>query len=35
MESGLSIGTPGVLAALTLAHEKYGKLPWAICFAGN
>jgi len=32
MESGLSIGTPGVLAALALAHEKYGKLPWADLF---
>ena len=32
MESGLSVGTPGVLAALALAHEKYGKLPWADLF---
>ncbi len=32
MESGLSIGTPGVLAALALAHEKYGKLPSADLF---
>ncbi len=32
MESGRSIGTPGVLAALALAHEKYGKLPWAQLF---
>jgi len=32
MESGLSIGTPGVLAALALTHEKYGKLPWADLF---
>ncbi len=29
MASGLSIGVPGVLAALKLVHEKYGKLPWA------
>ncbi len=32
MESGLSVGTPGVLAGLALAHEKYGKLPWADLF---
>jgi gamma-glutamyltranspeptidase / glutathione hydrolase len=32
MASGLSVGTPGVLAALALAHEKYGKLPWADLF---
>ena len=32
MESGRSIGTPGVLAALALVHEKYGKLPWAQLF---
>jgi gamma-glutamyltranspeptidase/glutathione hydrolase len=28
MASGLSVGVPGVLAALKLAHDKYGKLPW-------
>jgi gamma-glutamyltranspeptidase/glutathione hydrolase len=33
MESGRSVGVPGVLAALKLAHEKYGKLPWADLFA--
>ncbi len=32
MESGLSVGAPGVLAALKLAHDKYGKLPWAELF---
>jgi len=32
MASGLSIGVPGVLAALKHAHEKYGKLPWAELF---
>ena len=32
MESGRSVGTPGVLAALALVHEKYGKLPWAELF---
>jgi gamma-glutamyltranspeptidase / glutathione hydrolase len=30
--SGLSIGVPGVLAALNLAHDKYGKLPWEKLF---
>jgi gamma-glutamyltranspeptidase / glutathione hydrolase len=33
IESGRSVGTPGVLAALKLAHDKYGKLPWADLFA--
>jgi gamma-glutamyltranspeptidase / glutathione hydrolase len=33
MESGRSVGVPGVLAALKLAHDKYGKLPWADLFA--
>lgn len=32
MESGLSVGVPGALAALKLAHDKYGKLPWADLF---
>ena len=32
MASGLSVGVPGVLAALKLAHDKYGKLPWAELF---
>lgn len=32
MYSGLSIGVPGVLAALKLIHDKYGKLPWAELF---
>ena len=27
MASGLSVGAPGVLAALKLAHDKFGKLP--------
>ncbi len=30
--SGLSVGAPGVLAALKLVHDKYGKLPWAALF---
>ena len=32
MESGKSVGVPGVLAALKLAHDKYGRLPWADLF---
>jgi gamma-glutamyltranspeptidase/glutathione hydrolase len=32
MTSGLSIGVPGVLAALKLVHDEYGKLPWAELF---
>jgi gamma-glutamyltranspeptidase/glutathione hydrolase len=32
MASGLSVGVPGALAALALAHDKYGKLPWAELF---
>ncbi len=32
MASGRAVGTPGVLAALALAHDKYGKLPWAQLF---
>jgi gamma-glutamyltranspeptidase/glutathione hydrolase len=31
-ESGRSVGTPGVLAALKRAHDQYGKLPWAELF---
>jgi len=30
--SGRSIGTPGVVALLALAHKDHGKLPWAQLF---
>ncbi|MGE8189702.1 gamma-glutamyltransferase [Pseudomonas sp. NPDC086278] len=30
---GRSVGTPGVLRALELAHAKHGRLPWATLFA--
>lgn len=29
---GRSVGTPGVLRALELAHHKHGRLPWAKLF---
>ncbi|HEY2445047.1 MAG TPA: gamma-glutamyltransferase [Rhizomicrobium sp.] len=29
---GLSVGVPGDLAMLELAHKKYGRLPWARLF---
>ena len=29
---GLSVGIPGVIKMLWLAHEKHGKLPWARLF---
>ena len=32
VNSGLSTGVPGVLAALKLAHERGGKLPWMRLF---
>lgn len=29
---GLSVGIPGVVAMMEMAHEKYGRLPWARLF---
>ncbi|PWE43272.1 gamma-glutamyltransferase [Pseudomonas prosekii] len=29
---GRSVGTPGVLRALELAHQQHGRLPWATLF---
>jgi len=29
---GRSVGTPGVLRMLELAHREYGKLPWRVLF---
>lgn len=33
IRSGKAIGVPGVLAALELAHQRYGRLPWRQLFA--
>lgn len=29
---GRSVGVPGVLSALKMAHQQYGKLPWSVLF---
>ena len=33
VRSGLSVGVPGVLAAMEMAHRQHGRLPWAGLFA--
>ncbi len=33
VKSGRSVGVPGLLRLLALAHTQYGKLPWADLFA--
>ncbi len=32
VRGGLSVATPGLLKMLKEAHDKYGKLPWAMLF---
>jgi gamma-glutamyltranspeptidase/glutathione hydrolase len=33
VDGGLSVGTPGVVRLLHLAHQRHGRLPWADVFA--
>ncbi len=33
VRSGLSVGVPGVLAAMEMTHRQHGRLPWADLFA--
>jgi gamma-glutamyltranspeptidase / glutathione hydrolase len=32
VDGGLSVGTPGLVKMLEMAHQKHGKLPWAKLF---
>ena len=32
VQSGMAVGTPGLLRGLELAHKKHGRLPWARLF---
>ena len=32
VNSGLAVGTPGLLRMLELAHRRHGRLPWALLF---
>jgi gamma-glutamyltranspeptidase / glutathione hydrolase len=32
VDGGLSVGTPGLVKMLEMAHQKHGKLPWARLF---
>jgi len=33
--SGISVGVPGAVALLEMAHKEHGKLPWADLFAAS